>query len=363
MLSVCGSVSWQAAPLIKVRGNASSVYSSGYSPAQIRHAYGVDQINGTGAGQTIAIVDAYGSPTIQSDLATFNSQFGLSQANLTIAYPSGKPTKTDGGWALETALDVEWAHAMAPDANILLVVAKSATASNLLAAVDYATAHGAVVVSNSWGGGENSSLLAYDSHFQHSGVIYLASSGDNGTGASWPASSAAVVAVGGTTLPLDGAGNRTGAETAWNGSGGGLSAYVAEPAYQSSYGISSGGKRAIPDVAAVADPNTGVAVYSSTRYNGQKGWFVVGGTSLSSPLWAGFIALADQGRGTALTDGHSALYNLATGSSYGTDYHDVQSGTNGTCGAICTAGPGYDEVTGLGTPAVNQLVPGLVSQP
>jgi subtilase family serine protease len=172
-----------------------------------------------------------------------------------------------------------------------------------------------------------------------------------------------VVAVGGTTLPLDGAGNRTGAETAWNGSGGGLSAYVAEPAYQSSYGISSGGKRAIPDVAAVADPNTGVAVYSSTRYNGQKGWFVVGGTSLSSPLWAGFIALADQGRGTALTDGHSALYNLATGSSYGTDYHDVQSGTNGTCGAICTAGPGYDEVTGLGTPAVNQLVPGLVSQP
>lgn len=136
----------------------------GYIPSQIRKAYGLNQISATGSGQTIAIVDAYGDPTMQNDLTYFCNQFGISQANLTIAYPSGKPTTKNSGWALETAMDVEWAHAVAPDAKILLCVAKSASISNLVAAVDYATSHGAQVVSNSWGGSEFSGENSYDSH-------------------------------------------------------------------------------------------------------------------------------------------------------------------------------------------------------
>jgi subtilase family serine protease len=353
---------WQASPPVHLRGNATSTFQGGFSPAQIRKAYGVDQLSYTGAGQTVAIVDAYGSPTIQSDLATFDSQFGLSAANLTIAYPNGQPKQTNAGWALETSLDVEWVHALAPDAKILLVVAKSATTSNLVSAIDYATTNGAQVVSNSWGGSEFSSEASYDSHFQHTGVVYTASAGDSGAGAEWPAASPYVLSVGGTSLQTDASGNWLSA-SAWSGTGGGTSAYESRPAYQNNWTSVVGSSRGIPDIAWDADPNTGVAVYDSTPDQGQSGWFVVGGTSVGAPSWAALIALADQGRTTPLSnaDVMTQLYNIAgtTGSSgYTTNFHDITTGSNGN-----TVTAGYDLATGIGSPQANNLIPALVAAP
>jgi subtilase family serine protease len=339
-----------AHPPIHVHGKPSPSQPKGYTPSQIRQAYGIDQLTATGKGQTIAIVEAYGSPTIQHDLDIFDGQFGLRSANLTIAYPQGQTKRTDSGWALETSLDVEWVHALAPDANILLVVAKSNSFADLMGAVDYATSHGAHVVSMSWGGSEFSGETGYDKNFSKSGVVFTASSGDSGSGTLYPAASPYVVGVGGTTLTLDSS-NNWASETAWSGSGGGTSGYESEPSYQSGYGISSSG-RDVPDVSFDADPSTGVAVYDSAGYQGQKGWFQVGGTSFGAPAWAALFALADQGN-SGLTDGHGALYGLAT-SNYGTDYHDITSGSNGY-----PAGTGYDLVTGLGSPVANNLVPAL----
>jgi subtilase family serine protease len=347
----------EAHPPIHIKNNATPTYQNGYNPAQIRKAYGVDKLAATGANQTIAIVDAYGSPTIQNDLSVFSKQFGLAAANLSIAYPNGKPSKTDGGWALETALDVEWAHAIAPNAKILLVVAKSASISNLISAIDYATSHGAQVVSNSWGGSEFSGEGSYDSHFQHAGTVYVASSGDNGAGVSFPASSPYVLSVGGTNLQLDSSGTYLG-ETGWSGSGGGTSTYEARPSYEDLWQSVVGTHRGNPDVSWDADPNTGVAVYSSTRDNGQSGWFQVGGTSFGAPCWAALIALADQGR-TPLTSINAipTMYSTAgaTGSSgYTTNYHDITGGSNGH-----TSQAGFDLVTGIGSPKADVLIPAL----
>ncbi|KRF31984.1 S8 family serine peptidase [Paenibacillus sp. Soil787] len=351
-----------AHPPIHIKNNgATPNYQNGFAPAQIKKMYGLDRLSSTytGAGQTIAIIDAYGSPTIVNDLQVFNTQFGLPPADLTIAYPNGKPNKADGGWALETSLDVEWAHAVAPQAKILLVVAKSATLSNLLAAVDYATSHGAQVVSNSWGGSEFSSEASYDSHFQRSGVVYVASSGDNGSGMSWPASSPYVLSVGGTTLNADSTGSYV-SESGWSGSGGGASSYESRPSYEDIWQTVVGSYRGSPDVSWDADPNTGVAVYDSTSYSGQKGWFQVGGTSFGAPCWAAMIALADQGRSTPLTN-YNAIANLysiagATDSlGYTNDYHDINKGSNGGYSAQA----GYDLVTGIGSPKADLLIPAL----
>jgi subtilase family serine protease len=347
--------SWEAKPLMKIK-KAGTLATAGYTPAQIRKAYGVDKVSATGAGQTIAIVDAYGSPTMQNDLSVFSSQFGLPQATLSIAYPTGKPSTTDGGWALETAMDVEWAHAIAPGAKILLVVAKTASDSDLLAAIDYATSNGAQVVSNSWGGGEFSGESSYDTHFKHTGVTYLASSGDDGSGSEWPACSPYVLSVGGTTLNLDSSGNYL-SETAWSGSGGDTSSYYSRPTYQSNWTSVVGSYRGDPDISWVADPSTGASVYSSTKDNGQSGWFVVGGTSLGSPSVAGVIALLNQNRGANYTsfDAISKLYSVAgtAGSTgYTTNFNDVKSGSNGGY----SAKTGYDLVTGLGSPKVNNLL-------
>ncbi|HVJ48481.1 S53 family peptidase [Desulfitobacterium sp.] len=353
---------WEAHPPIHIKGGATSTIPTGYNPAQIGNAYGLNQLSATGSGQTIAIVDAYGSPTIATDLQTFNQQFGLPTANLTIAYPGKKP-RTNAGWALETSLDVEWAHAIAPNANILLVVAQSASITDLVTAIDYATSHGAQVVSNSWGGSEFSSESSYESHFQHSGIVYLASTGDNGSGVSWPSSSPNVLAVGGTTLNLD-ANNNYLSETGWSGSGGGVSAYMSIPSYETNWTSVVGSKRGVPDVALDADPNTGVAVYDSTLYNGQSGWFQVGGTSFGAPAWAAMIALANQGRATPLTSFNaiSDLYNIAgaTGSAgYTTNYHDITQGSNGGYSTL----PGYDLVTGIGSLKANSSIPALTQAP
>jgi hypothetical protein len=355
----------------------------GLWPSQVRHAYGFDKLSLDGTGQTIAIVDAYSDSHIASDLTAFDNQFGIAappslrQVSQTGGSSSTVRSDPTGGWEVETALDVEWAHAIAPKANLLLVDASSASLSNLLAAVSYAASQpGVVAVSMSWGSNEFSGQQNLDSYFTtpagHQGVTFVAASGDNGTPAGWPASSPNVLAVGGTSLALDGSDNRT-SEPAWSSSGGGYSAVYNTPSYQQTYAQSSyvqntlnnqvllAGSRGIPDVSYAADPSPGFAVYDSFPYFGTSyQWFSVGGTSAGAPQWAALIALADQQRGAAGSlDGPSQvlpqLYTLAASStSYPRDFYDVTTGSNGF-----SAQAGYDLATGLGSPQANNLVPDL----
>jgi hypothetical protein len=338
----------EAHPPHKVRGNATPTYQSGYQPSQLRAAYGFVGLACSGgatcgAGQTIAIVDAYDAPSIASDLAAFNSQFGLPCNNCFQRLMPQGPPKADAGWALEASLDVEWAHAMAPGATILLVEATSASISSLLSAVDYAVAQGASVVSMSWGTTEFLGETSFDSHFTAPGVTFVASSGDSGQGVNYPAASPYVTSVGGTRLPLDASGNLTGPETAWSGSGGGVSAYERAPGYQSSIGASG---RTVPDVSYAADPTTGVAVYDTTPYNGQAGWFVVGGTSAGAPQWAALAAIVNGQRTSRLGAANSSLYGVPS-----TNFRDITS--------PLPAKPGYDTATGLGSPLAAELVAAL----
>ena len=319
---------------------AASSAPTGLSPATVKSAYTFPTSSTAGAGKTIAIVDAYDDPPAESDLAVFSSQYGLpacttangcfkkvNQAGGT-SYP-----RADSGWALEISLDVQWAHAIAPGAHILLVEASSNSFSNLLAAEDYAKGH-AQYVSNSWGGSEFSGQKSYDSHFSQSGVSFFVSSGDAGLPAEYPSSSPNVVSVGGTTLHFNG-GNFSG-ETGWSGSGGGCSAYESATSAQASFSqygqVGCGGMRATPDVSLDADPASGVSVYDSTRYQGRKGWFTVGGTSASSPMWA--ARSADSG----------AVINAAYVYGNSITYRDITSGNNGASALV-----GYDLVTGRGS--------------
>jgi subtilase family serine protease len=369
-----------ATPTFVLTGHAAATIKPAVSagvapidPAQMQAAYSVNAISfngtpGTGAGQTIAIVDAFNDPSIVSDLTTFNNQWGLQQFNV-----SGGPTlkvlnqtggttlpanATAGGWDVEEALDVEWAHAIAPQANIILFEANSNSFADLQAAVSTAAGStGVSVVSMSWGGGESSSETSMDSTFLtpngHQGVTFLASTGDNGSPAGYPAYSPNVVAVGGTTLDINSSGTYI-AEGAWSGTGGGISTVESQPSYQvGQVNGTSSTHRTVPDVAMDADPNSGVYVLDS--YGG--GWFQVGGTSLSTPMWGGLIAIANQGRALAgqstlngLTQTLPTLYNLPS-----SDFNDITSGSNGTYSATV----GYDLVTGRGTPIANLLVPAL----
>jgi subtilase family serine protease len=344
-----------------------------YSPTQIRHAYGVDTLitaGTTGKGQKIGIVDAYGDTSIQTDLNNFCNYYGIPSTTVQILYPQGKPRVGDSGWALETALDVEWAHAIAPDATIILSVAKSASLSDLLGAVDAAVSAGATVISMSWGATESAGISIYDSHFQAPGVTYVASSGDSGELAApfeveWPASSPFVVSVGGTTLYLDASGNRTrpsgvpSSETGWSGSGGGISGVYLAQLFQSPWLPAGFGSRTVPDVSYVADPNTGVGV-AYGRY-----LYEVGGTSAGAPQWAALIALANSVRTSGTVGGNADIYSVA-----GTaptinpaNFFDIISGSNDS-----TPNPddysvmGYDLVTGLGSPVANNLVSALAPQ-
>lgn len=334
---------------------------TGIFPAQMVKSYGFSGIVNQGAGQTIGIVDAFDAPTIEADLAVFNTQFGLAACTTANGcfqkvYAAGTPPAVDAGWSLETSLDVEWAHAIAPQAKILLVEGATNSFTNLLAAVDVAVAHGASVVSMSFGGPEFSAELQQDSHFNVPFVTFVASSGDNGHGASYPAASPFVVGVGGTSLTIQSDGTYV-SETAWNGSGGGTSRF--EPKPQNQVGlVFLTQKRSIPDIAYDADPNTGVPVYDTT---GGKNWIQVGGTSSSAPQWSALFAIANSSRAAAgkaaLNGVLDNLYNLTQ------DLNDVTTGTNGICGRNCKTKHGYDKVTGLGTPMADQLIPDLVAIP
>jgi subtilase family serine protease len=363
--------------------------TTAYTPAQIRHAYGYDQLPSSNQGQgvTIAIVDAGGDPTITSDLATFSATYGLPQMDgvggdptFTLAQPQGTPAGND--FTGETALDVEWAHAVDPYANILLVQTQESflgpSNTGLLPGVAYALAQpGVVVTSLSYGlgysfgeHGEFNGETAFDSYFNSSSAAVTISTGDFAAYGAWPAYAGNVIAVGGTSLFTLTASGIYGKETAWGyetdqgvfGGGGGTSLYEPVPSYQAqlaaTYGFTS---RAIPDVSMEADPNSGVAVYDST---GVGGWAQAGGTSLSAPLFAGVIALAQQKR---LSFGEPTLnstkidtkfYNDLFGPNYHTDWHDVTSGGNGF-----PAVAGYDLATGIGSPKVKQIVALLAPPP
>jgi subtilase family serine protease len=313
----------------------------GLAPATIKSVYSFPTTSTAGAGTTIAIVDAYDDPTAESDLATFSSQYGLppcTTANgcfrkVSQTGSSSLP-RANGNWALEISLDVQWAHAIAPGAKILLVEARSNSNSNLYTAEDYAKKN-AQYVSNSWGGPESSGETSYDAHFTRSGVSIFVSAGDNGLPAEYPSTSPNVISVGGTTLTLNADGSFQ-SETGWSSGGGGCSAYETANASQAAFSqysqVGCGGRRATPDVSLDADPNSGVSVYDSTPYNGQSGWWKVGGTSASSPMWA--ARAADSG----------GVVNAATVYGSSISYRDITSGNNG---APCLAG--FDLCSGRGS--------------
>jgi subtilase family serine protease len=346
--------------------------SSAFVPSQIRHAYGFDLIANQGAGQTIGVVDAYDDANAENDLGVFSRQFNLpactsSNGCFRKVYSNSRRPAANSNWSVEISLDIEWAHAVAPQAKILLIEASSNNLSDLLSAVDAAVRNGASVVSMSWTAGEVSGERNLDNHFVANGVTFLAASGDTGTGVAYPAASPYVIGVGGTSLTLDASGNYL-SEAAWSGSGGGLSRYENEPLAQEQFGIpdNSRGSRGVPDVSYNANPGTGYAVYDSIGINGYSGWFQVGGTSAGAPQWAALVAIANSQRVAArkanLTSANGTVYSTAK-SNLAANFHAVTAGTNGSCGVICDALAGYDYVTGLGTPQSKALVPALVSHP
>lgn len=326
-------------PPIHEYGSVTKV-PSGMTPSLVKILYGLPQTGGIG---TIAIVGAYYDASAEKDLADFDTQFNLPACTIKngcfeqhlLASKAGQ----NSGWAMETSLDIEWAHAIAPQAKILLVEAPTPSGVNFIKAIDYARSRKDVVaVSMSWGGAEFSDETSLDAHFTSDhGIQFFASSGDNGTGASWPAASPYVIGVGGTTLLTTTSGMFE-KEVAWQGSGGGVSAYETAPAFQSIVSTQrTNGMRAIPDVAYDADPATGFPIVHAGL------WHRVGGTSAGAPQWA---ALSTLGRGVSLmhlyadkASQHSALY-----------FRDITSGINGDCGYDCTAHLKYDMVTGLGSP-------------
>jgi len=379
---------------------ADLTYSSadGYTPQQIRQAYDFDSItfqNGTvtgdGTGQTIAIVDAYNDPALVSDLAMFDNQFGIAAPpSLQVVNQTGggKLPRSSRSWASEISLDVEWAHAIAPGANILLVETNTENLSDLLAGVAYARLVPAVsVVSMSWGGGEFYTFTGKqytgevddDAYFTtpagHQGETFVTAAGDDGAaqGAGWPGNSPNVLTVGGTSLALAGGSGVITSESTWSDTGGGFSQAEPEPAYQ--LAAQQSGARATPDVAYDADPNNGFVIYDSLPYQGYVNFQPTGGDSAGTPQWAALVAIADQGRalaGQGTLEGASqtlpALYDLysppgtsgyATYTSYFNDIIDTTSSGQQSTGLASTIG--YDTATGLGTPKAAAIIGALVA--
>jgi subtilase family serine protease len=317
---------------------------SGYGPPDLQAAYNLPSTK-NGKGQTVAIVDAYDNPNVESDLAVYRSYFKLpacttkngcfkkvSQSGSTTKFP--RPNEDWGG---EMSLDVDMVSAICPNCKIIVVEATSSRLTNLGKSVDRAVLLGANVVTNSYGGGGGG---ASNSHYDHPGTVITASSGDSGLRASAPCDYTTVVCIGGTSL-RSGGGTRGWTETAWRGAGSACAHLVAKPSWQTDTGCTF---RSETDVSAVADPEPGLAFYDTYP---SGGWGTTGGTSASSPIIASVFALA----------GNASSQNYAAGlwgNGGGSGFYDVISGSNGTCGKkiayICNAGPGYDGPTGWGTP-------------
>ena len=335
---------YKGRPPIHILGGATKT-PNGMTPTQIKSFYNLPASGGHG---TIVIIGAYDDTTIEKDLNAFSSQFNLPACTTTngcfTKHPMTSAVKVNSGWAMETSLDIEWSHAIAPNAKILLVEATTPSGANLLKAIDYAdTVKDASAISMSWGGAEFPEETTLDSHFKSvSGAPFFASSGDNGAGASWPASSPFVIGVGGTTISFKN--DKTfSKENAWAGSGGGVSAYEKEPDFQNGYSIpKAAGMRAIPDVSYDADPSSGFPILAKGK------WYVVGGTSAGSPQWAAIAAL---GNGINLAN----LYSDKSGASDAKYFRDITAGTNGDCGYYCSARKHYDYVTGLGSPLTDNF--------
>ncbi len=330
----------------------------GLRPVDIQHAYG---LTGKQAdGRLVGIVDAFNDPRAEADLAVYRRTFGLAPCTTAngcfrkvnqggVARPL---PANDYGWAGEISLDLDAVSAACPSCHILLVEADAPTPYALTAGIATAVRLGAVAVANSWGGREDRALLPLDRRFDHPGVAITAASGDTGYGANWPASSRFVTAVSGTTLQR--ASNARGwSERVWKGAGSGCSAIEAKPSWQHDALCK---RRTMADVAAVADPASGLGVYDTFNNcllkllcdsliatgaaKGLNGWAKIGGTSLSAPLIAAVYALAGKKHTASFAYGHRGQLN------------DVTSGSNGSCGGtyLCTARKGYDGPTGLGTP-------------
>lgn len=323
-----------------------TITPSGLGPANIQSAYKLAGLSS--GGRTVAIVDAYNDPTAEADLATYRATYGLAACTTAngcfrkmdqrggTSYPA-----KNGGWAQEISLDLDMVSATCPDCHILLVEAESASFVNLGTAVNRAAqTAGVVAISNSYGGGDAADTT-YGTYYNHPGIALTASTGDSGyVGGSYPASSSYVTAVGGTSLKP--ASNTRGwTQTVWSGAGSGCSTF--NVALTAAATADTGcAKRAMADVSAVADPNTGVAVYDSTSYKGSSGWMVFGGTSASAPIIGSVYGLS----------GNTSGYANAVPYSHASALFDVTSGSNGTCPTSqwCAARVGWDGPSGLGTP-------------
>lgn len=320
---------------------------AGYSPAQIKAAYGIASTGGSGV---ICIVDAYDYPTALNDFNAFSQQYGLPQESSTnvtastnrtfqIVYGSGSQPASDPDWNMEEALDIEWSHAMAPNAKIVLVEAASNSFEDLYTAVATADGYpGVREVSISWGGSEFAEETEYDSFFAIEGIAFFVAAGDTGGAQQYPAESPYVIGCGGTSLYLDAGGART-SEIAWINSGGGPSYYEPLPYYQDAL-TAILGSRGCPDMASDSDPNTGVAVYDSTSDNGYVGWVVLGGTSVAAPTLAGVNNAVNDGEPNTPDELAQIYSRLGT-----TAYYDITQGTAGGFVAV----PGWDFITGVGT--------------
>jgi subtilase family serine protease len=351
-----GLASCNARVLTDAKGNfLVSKLPSGFSPSQLRSAYSLSGRATT--NPIVAIVDAYDDPTIKNDLDVYSRQFGLpilpdcktainnsSVSCFAKQNQRGKTAlpKSNGGWAVEIALDVEAVHAVCENCSILLVEATSPNLNNLLMSVDVAVKTGATAVSNSYGGPEFSQETQFDSHFKHPGIAFTVSSGDSGYGVQYPAASPYITAVGGTSLHLS-SGGKYQNEEAWSGAGSGCSQFEPKPSWQTDIKCQG---RTVADVSAVADPATGLAIYTTTSPKNQKGWFTVGGTSLAAPVIAAVYALS--GKVDNNTSANSLPYSQGTKF----NLHDVVGGSNGDCSPayLCTGKTKYDGPTGLGSP-------------
>ncbi|HEX8995173.1 MAG TPA: S53 family peptidase [Ktedonobacterales bacterium] len=390
---------------VEVAPNLGCGSCSVYTPQQIRAAYGLTSLYNSGKrgqGQTVVIIDSYGSPTLQSDVDTFDKQFNLPAVKLQVLSPLGTVPFDSGnsemqGWQGETTLDVEMVHAIAPEASIVVLTSPVDETEGVAGlpqfrqleeyAVDH---HLGSIISQSWAASEVSlndavgqaEIAQWETFYQQAttqkGMTIFGSSGDSGATdytdaslntlsstatTSFPADSPWVTSVGGTTLRDDGGAY---SETVWNhggASGGGVSRFFPTPAFQQSLPQSAqqtlAGKRGVPDVSAAADPYTGLAIY----YAGQ--WTLAGGTSAAAPLWSGVMAIADQVAGRPLGYINPALYKVAASAQYASAFHDITSGDNSFSGKGVSvqgyqATTGWDAATGLGSPDAANLIPLLI---